>query len=151
MIVAIAMSAMAAGAFFDFSDFAMRGLRRLPPSQGVRAMQEINEEAPSPLFMVLIFGTALVSIAVAIHAVINLEGSTLVLRLLGAAIYVIGVAILTIVYHVPRNDKLAELDATSDEAANYWLQYQSEWVSLNHVRTIAPLVAALLFLFSLPH
>ena len=149
MGAAIMSSAMAAGAFFDFSTFAIRGLRKLSPSEGARAMQKINEEAPSPLFMLLVFGTAVLCIGVGIHASVTLAGTNLVLRLVGAAVYVLGVAVLTIVYHVPRNDRLAALEATSPEGVSYWSQYLSEWVSLNHVRTIAPLITAFLFLLSL--
>ena len=42
-----------AGAFFTFSTFTMNGLKRLAPEQGAAAMQAINKEAPTPLFMLL--------------------------------------------------------------------------------------------------
>ena len=46
-------SAAAAGAFFTFSDFTMKGLRSMRPAEGAAAMQAINKAAPSPLFMLL--------------------------------------------------------------------------------------------------
>lgn len=50
-------AAATAGVFFTFSNFTMMGLKRLSPAQGMAAMQAINAAAPSPLFMLLLFGT----------------------------------------------------------------------------------------------
>src|SRR5690606_5330275 len=57
---------LAGGVFFAFSTFVMDGLNRLRPNESVRAMQEINVAAPQPPFMALLFGTALLSLALAI-------------------------------------------------------------------------------------
>ena len=149
MTVAVVATAMAAGAFFPFSTFAIRGLKKLPATEGARAMQKLNEEAPSLLFMVLIFGTGLLCVGVALHAVRETTGLDLWLRLAGAAIYVVGVVAMTIAYHVPRNDRLAAVDAASPEGISYWEVYLSEWVSMNHVRTAAPLLTSILFLISM--
>ena len=62
---------------------------------------------------------------------------------------IVGVVLLTIGYHVPRNDKLDGLDPNSAEGIAYWATYLEEWVRMNHVRTIAPLVTAVLLTVSL--
>ena len=49
-------AAVAAGALFAFSAFVMDGLRRVPDSVGLEAMQGINLAAPSPIFMLVLFG-----------------------------------------------------------------------------------------------
>ena len=66
-------AATAAGALFTFSTFTIEGLRRLPPSQGASAMQSINKQAPTPLFMLVLFVTAAVFVAVGINASLNLD------------------------------------------------------------------------------
>jgi uncharacterized membrane protein len=38
-------------AFFAFSSFVMRALARLPPAQGIRAMNSINVLAVTPVFI----------------------------------------------------------------------------------------------------
>ena len=48
-----------AGVFFTFSAFVMRALDRLPAPQAIAAMQAINAAAPTPAFMMVLFGTAL--------------------------------------------------------------------------------------------
>ena len=56
---------------------------------------------------------------------------------------------MTLGYHVPRNNVLAALDPQSTDGVAYWATYLDEWVRMNHVRTIAPLVAAILLTVSL--
>jgi uncharacterized membrane protein len=142
-------AATAAGALFTFSTFTIEGLRRLPPSQGASAMQSINKQAPTPLFMLVLFGTAAVCVAVGINASLNLDDAAARYQLAAAALYIVGVVIVTIGYHVPRNDTLAALDPNSAEGIRYWATYLNEWVPMNHVRTIVPLISAALFTVSL--
>ena len=53
------------GVFFAFSTFVMRALARLPPAQGIAAMQSINVAAITPSFMLALFGTAAACVLVA--------------------------------------------------------------------------------------
>lgn len=148
-IICAVGAAMAAGAFFTFSTFTMKGLKRLPPAQGAAAMQSINKEAPTPLFMLLLFGTGAACLVLGIYAALHLPDSVSVYQLIGCALYIVGVVLVTAVYHVPRNNKLDGLDPNSSEGIAYWATYLKEWVSMNHVRTITPLVAAILLTVSL--
>jgi uncharacterized membrane protein len=69
--------------------------------------------------------------------------------LVGGLLYDAGVVLLTIAYHVPRNDALAALDPNSTEAATHWKRYLTSWTAANHVRTIAPLASAALLTIAL--
>ena len=142
-------AATAAGALFTFSTFTIEGLRRLPPSQGASAMQSINKQAPTPLFMLVLFGTAAVCVAVGINASLNLGAADAHYQLAAAVLYIVGVVFVTAGYHVPRNDTLAALDPNSAEGIRYWATYLDEWVPMNHLRTIVPLISAALFTVSL--
>jgi uncharacterized membrane protein len=148
-IVCAVGGAAAGGALFTFSDFTMAGLKRLPPAQGIAAMQAINKEAPSPLFMLLLFGTGAACLTMMVLAGIHLDEPGSSLRLVASGIYVASVVITTITYHVPRNDRLDRVDPESVEGADYWATYQREWISMNHVRSLAPLVAAVMLAVSL--
>ena len=142
-------AATAAGTFFDFSTFVMRGLRRLPPSQGAAAMQEINREAPSPLFMGVLFGTGAAFVALGAYSALDLDRGGAPLQLAAAVLYLVGVVVLTGTYHVPRNNRLERLDPNSAAGKGYWVVYRREWVRMNHVRTVAPLAAAILLTVTL--
>ena len=148
-IVCAVGSATAAGAFFTFSDFTMRGLKRMSPAQGAAAMQAINKAAPSPLFMLLLFGTGAACLALIVQSAMHLDDPGSTTRLIAGAIYVVGVVLTTIGYHVPRNNRLDRLDPDGPEGADYWIVYLREWIPMNHVRTIAPLITAVMLTDSL--
>ena len=148
-IICAVGAATAAGTFFTFSTFTIEGLKRLPPTQGAAAMQAINKEAPTPLFMLLLFGTGAACVVLGIHAGLNFEDSASKYQLIACVLYIVGVVFLTVGFHVPRNDTLEGLDPNSADGVAYWATYLKEWVRMNHVRTIAPLVAAVLLTVSL--
>ena len=112
-------------------------------------MQAINREAPSPLFMLLLFGTGAACLVLLIYSALHLQDPGARYRLIACALYIVGVVLITAGYHVPRNNVLDGLDPNSAEGIAYWAIYLEEWVRMNHVRTIAPLVTAVLLAVSL--
>jgi uncharacterized membrane protein len=142
-------SGLAAGVFFAFSTFVMAGLARLPPAAGIAAMNAINVTAVTPMFMSLLFGTALLSLVLGTVAVMNRGADGAAYALLGAILYVVGVIVVTFVFNVPLNDQLAAAAPDSAKAAELWQRYLSVWVGWNHVRTLAPLGSLALFILSM--
>jgi uncharacterized membrane protein len=136
------------GVFFAFSTFVMPALRRLPVPTGITAMQSINRAAPTPLFMLALFGTAATCVALAIVSLTRLGEEGSVLGLVGSAIYLV-VVVTTMAYNVPRNDALDAVDASSSAGADLWRRYLVEWVAANHVRTVAGLASAVLLTLAL--
>jgi uncharacterized membrane protein len=133
---------LAAGVFFAFSTFVMPALARLPAPQGIAAMQSINVKAINPLFMGALFGSALVGLAAGVVALTDLDETYAPYLVAGGAIYLLGTIGVTMAFNVPRNEALAKLDPTGAEAAGDWARYLAEWTGWNHVRTVAPFVAA---------
>jgi uncharacterized membrane protein len=136
-------SGLVAGVLFGFSSFVMRALDRLPAAEAVAAMQSINREAPTPLFMAALLGTGATATALGISALTRLEEPVARLQLAGSALYLAAV-VITAVYHVPRNDALASVDARGVAAAAEWARYSGPWTGWNHVRTLAALGGATL-------
>jgi uncharacterized membrane protein len=64
-----------AGVFLAFSSFVMQALKRLPPAQGIAAMQAINVRAVTPAFMTALFGAAAACIAVIVLALSTWDDS----------------------------------------------------------------------------
>ena len=137
-------SALVGGVLYAFSAFVMAGLERLPPHQGMSAMQSINVTAVRPGLMVPFFGTALAGIAVAVAALADWRGATSVWLLAGAAAYLLGTFAMTAAYHVPRNNVLAATPVDGPDATRTWHRYLAEWTRWNHFRTAAALIAAAL-------
>ena len=141
-------SALVAGVFYAFSTFVMRALARLPPAQGIAAMQSINVVVINPAFLGLFLGTSASCLAL---AGVALAGWTTRPGLLlgGALAYLVLTLGVTMACNVPRNATLARLDPESPDAATTWRRYVAEWTLWNHVRSAGGIVAALLFALAL--
>jgi uncharacterized membrane protein len=131
-----------AGAFYAFSSFVMKAFARLPPAQGIAAMQSVNVTAVRPAFLAGFLGTALACLALAVLSALDWHTAGAAWRLAGSLLYLAGCFLETIVFHVPRNDALARVDPESAEGAAYWERYLREWIPGNHVRAVACLAAA---------
>ncbi|MDJ0952954.1 MAG: DUF1772 domain-containing protein [Acidimicrobiia bacterium] len=148
-IAALIGAGLNAGVFFSFSTFTMSGLRRLEPATGAAAMQEINREAPKAPLMSLMFGTAFVSAALMVDGLQNLDQVPARYQFAAGVLFLVGVIMLTGMYHVPRNNTLDRLDPETNQGQRYWEIYRQQWTRMNHVRTIAPALAAVLLAISL--
>jgi len=141
-LIAALGSGLMAGFFFAFSVSVMKALGRLPPAQGIAAMQSINVVVINPVFLVTFFGTAAACVAVAISALSMWSRPGAAYLLGGALLYLVGSFLVTIVFNVPRNDALAAVDQSSAQGATLWASYLTVWTAWNHVRTAAALTAA---------
>lgn len=130
------------GVFFAFSTFVMAALAQLPAAHGVAAMQRINVVVLNPVFLGVFVGTALLSVAAGVVAFLPWSGARSAWLVAAGALYVLGCFGVTMRFNVPRNERLARLDAGAAEAAGYWPTYVREWLVWNHVRTAASIAAA---------
>jgi len=139
------------GIFYAFSTFIMTALARLPPAEGVAAMQSINVAVINPWFMVAFFGTAVVSLAsTTLGWILSSSGQlklNLFLQILGSVLYIVGTIGVTGTCNVPRNHKLAAMEAFNVEAT-VWGDYVSEWTAWNHIRTAASALASVCFIYA---
>ena len=140
---------LVAGIFFAFSAFIMAALKRLPPEGGISAMQSINVTVVNPVFFFAFFGTAVAALILAIAALAGWSPPRSAYLLAGALLYLAGTILVTMVFNVPLNDKLAAAGAKSAEGASVWQTYLSNWTAWNHVRTIAALGACASFILAL--
>ena len=141
--------AVVAGVFFAFSSFVMRALARLPPPQGLAAMQSINIVVINPAFMTALFGTGVACAAWAVYAVLHWHGAASAFLMGGSLSYFLGTIVVTIVGNVPLNNALAATNPAREDAASFWVHYVRRWTAWNHVRTISGIAAAALFLIAL--
>ncbi len=138
-----------AGIFFAFSSFVMAALARIPAAQGIVAMQSINVTVINPGFMLTLFGTALLCLALAGMAFSSggQPGSALIVA--ASLLYLLGCIGVTMVRNVPLNDLLAAAQPGAPDAHALWSRYLREWALWNHVRTVAPAASAVLFTLAL--
>jgi uncharacterized membrane protein len=137
------------GVFFAFSNFVMKALAGLPPSQGIASMKSINVTVLNPIFLGVFLGTAIGCAILAIFSVLAWQKPGAALLFAGSALYLVGTLLVTIVCNVPRNDALSVLDPATTESARLWAEYIISWTLWNHVRTIAAAAAAILLMIAL--
>ena len=141
ILIAALGTGLVAGIFFAFSTFVMKALYRLPPVQGIAAMQSINVVVINPWFMTVFFGTAAACIILVILSLLGWDRPGAGYMLLGGTLYLFGTILVTIAYNVPRNEALAAVDPASADGASLWADYAKSWTTWNHVRTVAALAA----------
>lgn len=140
---------LTAGIFYAFSTFVMAALGRLPPAEGIAAMNAINVTVINPWFMAVFVGTPLLCVAAALLAFVNWSAPGSFYILAAALLYVAGSFLVTMLFNVPLNTALAAAVPTSTDGVALWTRYLSEWTFWNHVRTAAPLAATALFIVGL--
>jgi len=142
-------SGLIGGVFFAFSAFVMAALGRLPPDQGVSAMQAINVAVLNPWFLAAFFGTAAACAVLAIAVFFRWSEPGAILLLAGSLLYLVGTILVTLRLNVPLNDALAAARPEVAESAVLWKRYLTEWTAWNHLRTAASLAAAAAFILAL--
>ena len=143
---ALTGSAIVGGIFLAFSSFIMKALARLPSAEGIRAMQSINVVVLNPLFLGIFTGTALVCMLVAALAILDWQAAGSAWFVGATIAYVCGTFLVTGLGNVPLNNRLAAVEASDESASPVWQDYLSRWTRLNTIRTMAALVAVMLFL-----
>lgn len=146
---AILGTGLIAGSFFCFSSFVMPALGRLSPPQGIQAMQSIDITVINPLFMTVLFGTAILSIVIALAGVFFVTGPRSLILVTAAVLYVVGTIGITMVFNVPLNNKLAGLMPEASVAADFWRSYLEVWTRWNSLRSVAALLSCAAFIYAL--
>jgi uncharacterized membrane protein len=146
VLLATLGSGLMAGLFFVFSVAIMTALSRLMPHEGVAAMQHVNVVIINPLFALVFFGTAALCLAVLIMGVWRFAQPGAVYLIAGAALYLAASILVTILFNVPLNDRLAAVAAGTPEAAALWRDYLVRWTQWNHVRTLGCTASAALLI-----
>lgn len=137
------------GVLFAFSAFVMPALDRLAPAQSIVAMQSMNKLAVRPAFMVALLGSAVACAGLGVWAALSWGERPALWVAAGAALFLIGVMVVTIAGNVPLNDALATVDPHAERAAARWSDYYGDWMTLNHLRTAAGLAATALLMVAL--
>ncbi len=139
--------ALVAGVFLTFSDFVMRSLDGARPAAGVEVMQVINREVFRSVFMFLLLGMSALSPFLIGYAYLRVGGPAAELIVAGAAVYLAGVFLVSLVFNVPMNNRLEAQDYAGAEAAAYWKKtYFPRWTFWNYVRALAAAASATCYL-----
>lgn len=153
LLIAGFLNALIAGLFYAYSCSVNLGLGRLPDTEYLRAMQNINRAILNPWFFASFMGS-LVMMPLCTWLFYKNQGGTASFYLLLAAsiIYTIGVFGVTAFGNVPLNESLDrfEIDAaTLQEIKARRMGFEIPWNRLHVIRTIANLLSLLLLLMAI--
>lgn len=130
-------SGLMSGIYLTFSIIIMRSLALLESSQGINAMNAINQEIVKTGFMPLFFGSTIVALLMAIFGIWQWKEPGAGLAIAAGLIYAIGMFFVTAVFNVPLNNLLDQVIGDGQEATATWQHYLSVWTRWNTVRAIA--------------
>jgi uncharacterized membrane protein len=133
---------LVAGGFFAFSTFVMAALGRLPPEEGIAAMQAINVVVLRSPFLAVFVGTGATCGALVLIALSTWERPSSAWLLAGAGLYLLGTIAVTGLHNVPLNNALAAVVSGDPGGATIWERYLVDWTRWNHIRTAAALGSA---------
>lgn len=137
------------GVFYAFSTFVMPGLKRLPASEGVHAMQQINVTAQQPAFMLAFMGTTALCLYLGVRGFLDRGDTRATLLMTGSLLYLIGAFCLTVAQNVPLNDTLATINPHSPDVTTHWHHFLSGWEWSNHIRGAASIASSGAFIGAL--
>ncbi|MFG0283646.1 MAG: DUF1772 domain-containing protein [Phycisphaerales bacterium JB039] len=148
LILTLACGAIT-GVFYAFSTIVMNGLGGIPRATGMAAMKAINNAVYTRLFLIPYLGAALLCALVLIIAPFAWRPLPAAFAFLGAAAYIGGTFVVTILCNVPLNNRLAEAKPDDSETAAFWDEYLQRWTMWNHVRAGAALAATAFFFLAI--
>lgn len=154
MLVGLAVLAAAAallltgamsGVFFAFSTAVLPGLDAADARQAVPAMQSINRKILNPVFYTAFFGALLAAAAPAVLLTLLGEGAAAAAFAVGAAVYLLGAFMPTVLINVPLNNALdtAAAPSSADAAERVWADFSPRWTRWNTVRAAASALSLL--------
>ena len=120
----------------------MKALAVLPAPQGIAAMQAINTAAINPVFLAVFLGNVLLCTPLAVYSLASWHQRGTAWILIGSLLYLIAAVLTTVVFNVPLNNALAQVDPASEDSALIWSHYLATWSAWNHVRAVGSLMAA---------
>jgi uncharacterized membrane protein len=135
-----------AGVFFAFSAFIMTSLGRVDQNAGIAVMNAINQDIVKSAFLAVFMATTVASLVVVALAFLRWGEPGSFPVLVGGALWVLGVFVVTVVFNVPLNNALAAVDLAGADAAPLWTTYLKEWTFWNHIRMTASIIGTGFFI-----
>lgn len=153
IIIALAtlLCSLVAGFLLAFSLVVMPGIKTMNDHIFLKSFKVMDHviQTNQPGFILIWGGSVLAIIASIAVGIMRLEGVELMLTLLAAVVYLLGVQLPTMTINVPLNNQLQKtnLDALSDsELAEARTRFEPRWIRWNTIRTYVSVLTTVLLL-----
>ena len=154
LILSITLCSLVSGFIFSYAIVVMPGLADLNDKDFLRAFQATDAviQKNQPMFMFTWVGSIVSLVCTIFVSVTSLGLSEAWLVVLLSVIYLLGVHGITIVVHLPLNNRIQQvvIGAFSDEAIkNERVKFEKKWNVFNSIRTSISVSVTLLLLILL--
>ena len=148
LLLATLLTGLTAGLCFTWNNAVTPGIGQLVDIGYLRSFQEMNRAIINPTFLLVFFGPVFLHIANIF--LFKTSSSTIIwMVLVSAALYILGVGLVTIFGNVPLNELLDKTDlaqASLEELQLLRDKFEVKWNRLHLIRTISSILSFLLLL-----
>lgn len=148
IVLLILMTGLMAGIYFSFSVFIMKSFAELPALQAAQAMNKINDVIINTVFLPVFFGSTLWFAGLIVWSIADWQGSSSILTIVAAVIYILGMFLVTAFGNVPLNNKLKASAKQDSTLISVWNEYLHRWTQLNHLRTLSCMASCALLVIA---
>ena len=151
LIITVVLTGLSAGLCFTWGNAITPGIAKLSNLQYLSAFQAMNRSIINPTFIVVFFGPIIIQIWSAIQAS-GQSNQQFWLIAVAAAIYFVGLILVTIFGNVPLNELLeaTQLDtASTNQLKTLRTQFEARWNLYHTIRTLSTLIAFILLTIGL--
>ena len=154
LLVATLLCGLVTGIVLTYTIVVMPGLSRLDDREFIRAFQATDKiiQDRQMTFILVWLGSIFLVACTMGTALLSLNGILKWLIIVAGAIYLLGVQGITILVHLPLNDRIqrVKVDQVDDETVDEQrLIFEAKWNFFNRVRTALGLCATSMFLFAI--
>lgn len=141
LVLSALLCSLVAGLLFVYAVVIMPGFKKLSDRSFIRAFQVTDRiiQDNQPLFLFVWLGSAVSIIVLAVTGFSRLNGIEFYIMIFSTAAYLLGVQVLTIVNHLPLNNRLQNVDvehADNDTLYAARLAFEHRWNRSNEFRTL---------------
>ncbi len=148
LVFTILFTGISAGLCFTWLNAVTPGIGRLETSAYLQAFQQMNRAIINPLFILVFFGPFILNIA-NIYVFRNASKTLLYLLIIAAALYFLGVILVTILGNIPLNEMIEKIDFSNiseSKIENYRKRFEVKWNRWHLIRTVTSFLSFLLLL-----
>lgn len=140
------------GFVLAFAIVVMPGISKLSDKRYLESFKVMDKiiQDNQPLFMIVWVGSVLSVIVSAVLGFLYAGTMGLLVIVIGASVYILGVQVPTMVFNVPLNNRLQEMDleeSPDEEVKAFRAEFERVWIRWNSIRTVNGLLATILFLY----
>lgn len=151
LIVLVVLTGLAAGLCFTWSNAVTPGIGKLDDRGFLQAFQHMNRSILNPAFFIVFFGPFFLHL-INIYVFGKASSSLILLLSVAAALYILGVVLVTIFGNVPLNELLDKTDliaANANELKSIREKFEVKWNRFHLIRTISSTISFVLLLISI--